>query len=87
VLVAKTIAAAAERGRFDIAIAGGVSANSRLRRRMEEAAAPIGRHIHTPPPDYCMDNGAMIAHVGWMRLTTGEVSSMELPVVPNLELQ
>jgi N6-L-threonylcarbamoyladenine synthase len=85
VLVAKTIAAAAERARFDIAIAGGVSANSRLRRRMEEAA--IGRRVHTPPLEYCMDNGAMIAYVGWMRFSTGEISSMELPALPNLELQ
>ena len=87
VLVTKTIAAAAACGRFDIAIAGGVSANTRLRRRMEEAAAPAGRRVHTPPPDYCMDNGAMIAYVGWMRSTAGELSSMELPALPNLELQ
>jgi N6-L-threonylcarbamoyladenine synthase len=86
VLVAKTIAGATAHGRFDIAIAGGVSANSRLRRRLEEAAGPVGRHVHTPPPDYCMDNGAMIAYVGWMRLTTGETSSMDLPALPNLEL-
>ncbi len=87
VLVAKTMQAAAERGRRDISVSGGVSANTRLRRRLLEAAGPAGRRIHTPPPDYCMDNGAMIAYVGWMRCAAGEASPLELPVCPNLELR
>jgi N6-L-threonylcarbamoyladenine synthase len=87
VLVTKAIAAAVERRRLDIAVAGGVSANSRLRERLHEAALPIGRRIHTPPLEYCMDNAAMIAYAGWMRLTAGEVSAMNLPPLPNLELQ
>lgn len=86
VLVAKTMAAAEERGRNVISIAGGVSANSRLRTRMEQAASERGRSVSTPPLEYCMDNGAMIAYAGWMRLSAGETSPMELSVVPNLEL-
>jgi N6-L-threonylcarbamoyladenine synthase len=86
VLVAKTLAAAEERGRDVIAVAGGVSANSRLQERMEQAASETGRSVHTPPLEYCMDNGAMIAYAGWMRLSAGETSPMELSVLPNLEL-
>lgn len=86
VLVTKAMAAAAECGRYEISVSGGVSANSRLRQRMEEAAGPAGRRITTPPLEYCMDNGAMIAYVGWMRHAAGEISSLELPVFPNLEL-
>jgi tRNA A37 threonylcarbamoyltransferase TsaD len=33
-----------------------------------------------------MDNGAMIAYVGWMKLQRGIISSMELSAVANLEL-
>ncbi len=87
VLVAKTLAAALERGRSDISISGGVSANSRLRQRMAEAAGRTGRRIYTPPLEYCMDNGAMIAYAGWMHRVAGEASSLGLQVSPNLELR
>jgi tRNA A37 threonylcarbamoyltransferase TsaD len=33
-----------------------------------------------------MDNGAMIAYVGWMRRAAGAASPMDLPAIPNLEL-
>jgi N6-L-threonylcarbamoyladenine synthase len=86
VLVDKTIAAARETGIRTIALAGGVSANSRLRVRMGEEAAKIGCSLFFPPLQYCMDNGAMIAYVGWMRLVQGESSGFEIPALPNLEL-
>jgi N6-L-threonylcarbamoyladenine synthase len=86
VLVDKTLAAAQEAGVRVITLAGGVSANSRLRSRMGEEAAKVGRSVFVPPLKYCMDNGAMIAYVGWMRLMQGESSSLGIPAVPNLEL-
>jgi len=87
VLVEKTIAAAKEFGIQDVTIAGGVSANSLLRLKMGEACKRRGLRLFYPPLEYCMDNGAMIAHVGWMKLQKGITSSMELPAVANLELQ
>lgn len=86
VLVAKTIAAAKQLGVKDVTIAGGVSANSQLRSMMAEACNRNGFRLYHPPIEYCMDNGAMIAYVGWMKLQRGLTSSMELPAVANLEL-
>jgi N6-L-threonylcarbamoyladenine synthase len=87
VLVDATVAAVRETGIRTVTLAGGVSANSRLRARMEEETAKLGCRLAFPPLEYCMDNGAMIAHVGWMRLMRGETSPLEIPAVPNLELE
>jgi N6-L-threonylcarbamoyladenine synthase len=86
VLVEKTIAAARKFGVIDVTIAGGVSANSLLRSMMDDACKREGRRLFYPPLQYCMDNGAMIAYVGWMKLRRGVTSSLELPAVANLEL-
>lgn len=86
VLVAKTFAAAERFGVRSIAVAGGVSANSRLRTRMQERAAEEGLAVSFPPMEYCMDNGAMIALVGWMKLRTGVTSPLETGAVANLQL-
>jgi N6-L-threonylcarbamoyladenine synthase len=86
VLVEKTIAAARKFGVNDVTIAGGVSANSLLRSMMDDACKRQGRLLFYPPVEYCMDNGAMIAYVGWMKLLRGTISSMELQAVANLEL-
>jgi len=84
VLVRQTMRAAADCRTPDVTIAGGVSANSLLRSRMKEEAARRGLRLFHPPLEYCMDNGAMIAYTGWLKLREGTSSSLELPVVPNL---
>jgi N6-L-threonylcarbamoyladenine synthase len=86
VLVAKTLRAAREMNVRDITVAGGVSANSELRRRLEMETRAGGFRLFYPPLQYCMDNGAMIAYVGWLRLRQGSVSGMDLTAVPNLEI-
>jgi N6-L-threonylcarbamoyladenine synthase len=86
VLVGKTVTAAQELRVREVAIAGGVSANSRLRDRMRAEAGKAGCRVFTPPLEYCTDNGAMIAYVGWMRLAAGERSSFGIPATANLEL-
>ena len=86
VLVDKTMAAADELGVGDITLAGGVSANSALRAAMQVAARKRSRRLFYPKLEYCMDNGAMIAYVGWMKLSRGLRSDFELPAVANLEL-
>lgn len=48
----------------DIAIAGGVSANSGLRKRLQEEGAANGWRVFIPPFEYCTDNAAMIAITG-----------------------
>jgi N6-L-threonylcarbamoyladenine synthase len=86
VLVTKTINAARETGVRDLTIAGGVSANSELRGRMSRAAAQAGCRLIVPPLEYCMDNGAMIAYVGWMKLMRGVTSSLESEAIAYLEI-
>jgi N6-L-threonylcarbamoyladenine synthase len=86
VLVAKAIAAANALGIKDITLAGGVSANSLLRRKMAEEAQQHRCQVFYPPLEYCMDNGAMIGYVGWMKLKRGDRSDFESTAVANLSL-
>jgi N6-L-threonylcarbamoyladenine synthase len=85
-LVERTMRAARRTGVRDVTIAGGVSANSRLRNRLKEECAHQGFRLFYPKMEYCMDNGAMIAYVGWMKLQRGESSVFDVPAVANLEL-
>ena len=86
VLVNKTLDAARKTGVRDIAVAGGVAANSTLRTRMTESAGQKGWRVFIPRHEYCTDNGAMIAFAGWMRLTRGITSDFQIPAVAHLEL-
>ncbi len=56
-----------------LVLAGGVSANRRLRQRMKTLLAAEGVQVFYPQPQFCTDNGAMIAFAGWQRLTAGQV--------------
>jgi N6-L-threonylcarbamoyladenine synthase len=86
VLVTKTLAAAEELGVRDVTIAGGVSANTELRARLAEGTRSQAKRLFFPALEYCMDNGAMIALVGGMRLERGERSAMSINADPNLSL-
>ena len=59
-LVVKTLRAAKEVGASTVAVAGGVAANSLLRRRLLAEGAEAGFHVVVPPFAYCTDNAAMI---------------------------
>jgi N6-L-threonylcarbamoyladenine synthase len=61
VLVSKTLKAAALSGVKDVAVVGGVAANSRLRRRLQEETAYHRLSLHLPPLRFCTDNAVMIA--------------------------
>lgn len=56
-----------------LVMAGGVSANRTLRTKMEEVMAKLGGEVFYARPEFCTDNGAMIALAGMIRLK-GEVS-------------
>jgi N6-L-threonylcarbamoyladenine synthase len=86
VLVAKTIAAARECGRKLVTVSGGVSCNSRLRKRMGEACAAKGLELRMAEQGLCTDNAAMIAFVAAGRLERGEVSALTAEIAPNLAL-
>lgn len=59
-LVSKLLAAAEREGVAAVAIAGGVAANSLLRRRLQAEGGDKGFHVVTPALRYCTDNAAMI---------------------------
>jgi N6-L-threonylcarbamoyladenine synthase len=68
VLVAKSLAALRDTGLDTLVIAGGVSANRRLRERLAGAQARHAMRVFCPEPALCTDNGAMIAFAGALRL-------------------
>lgn len=59
-------------------ITGGVSANSRLRARAEEAAKKQGAVLALPPLRYCTDNAAMIALAGLLKFREGRRAAQDL---------
>ena len=71
VLLNKLIAAACDTGIKDIAIAGGVAANSHLRSELESLKKTQGWHIYIPARKYCTDNAAMIAIAGYYKYLKG----------------
>jgi N6-L-threonylcarbamoyladenine synthase len=74
VLAAKSVAALEQTGLDRLVIAGGVSANRRLRDTLERAQADRAFRAYFPKPALCTDNGAMIAFAGALRLAAGEVA-------------
>jgi N6-L-threonylcarbamoyladenine synthase len=74
-----TAFAAARHVRVDrLVIAGGVSANSRLRARAQTAAAEYDVEVIIPAPSYCTDNAAMIGFAAGYRLARGDRDDLTL---------
>jgi N6-L-threonylcarbamoyladenine synthase len=70
----------------NIALAGGVARNSRLRERLEAEASKHDLKVFHPSPILCTDNAAMIASAGDFHLSRGERSSLDLNAVPYAKL-
>lgn len=68
-LCIKCIRALKQTARDRIVIAGGVGANRKLRAKMSAEAEKIGATVYYPRPEFCTDNGAMIAYAGSVRLS------------------
>ena len=71
VLAYKIINAAKVKRCKDLAIVGGVAANSRLREKVRTDAAKAGIRVHIPAIEHCGDNAAMIAAIGYHNLKAG----------------
>lgn len=65
VLVTKSMLALKKEGCRNLAVVGGVSANSALRKRAKQAAEEKGLRLYLPPLPLCGDNAAMIAAAGY----------------------
>ena len=61
-----------------LVMAGGVSANESLRARLQKLAKKEGFEVFYPRPEFCTDNGAMIAFAGFLRLQNGLQNQHEL---------
>tara|TARA_Y100000814_G_scaffold116611_1_gene83284 strand:+ start:799 stop:1824 length:1026 start_codon:yes stop_codon:yes gene_type:complete len=68
-------------------IAGGVSANLNLRQVLESAMSEVGGRLYYAQPEYCTDNGAMIAYAGCQRLLAGQKSELNIDVRPRWSLE
>jgi N6-L-threonylcarbamoyladenine synthase len=78
--------AARERAPRSLLLAGGVAANSRLRRETAAAAERLGLPLFVPPPSLCTDNAAMIAAAGHVRHRRGVRAGWDLNAEPHLPL-
>ena len=85
ILLDKLIRASKETGIRDIAIAGGVSANSGLRDGIAEAGRRRGWRTFLPEFKFTTDNAAMIAMAGYYRYLRGDFSSLDVSPVARLE--
>ena len=65
-----------ETGIKTLVAAGGVSANMQLRKRLVEMCNREGAEVFYPRPEFCTDNGAMIAYAGALRLQAGETEGL-----------
>lgn len=81
-LVERVLAAVARTQERRIAVGGGVAANSRLRDRLQDAAARRGLELMLPPMKYCVDNGAMVAGLAYHLLQAGRRDDLTLDVQP-----
>lgn len=77
-------------GMKTLVIAGGVSANLMLRQKLETEAAKQGATLFYARPEFCTDNGAMIAYAGCQRLLAGQRDDLKIqarPRWPMVELE
>ena len=78
ILLNKYRKAARETGVTDLCIAGGVSANSGLRKAFQEMGVREGWRTFIPPFEYCTDNAAMIAITGHYKYLSGEFDPLSV---------
>jgi len=79
VLVSKAQQALRKTELQDLLVSGGVGANRRLRTRLNQTLQQNGQRAFWPAPEYCTDNGAMIAYAGFVRL--GDAPANGRPVI------
>lgn len=85
-LIDKTFKAAEDLGYTQITLAGGVSANSELRRRMDEECKKRGYSLYYPPLKYCGDNAAMVGAQAIYEFENGNIADSLLNATATLPI-
>jgi len=86
-LVIKCRRALEQTGHERLVAAGGVSANRLLRARLADMARAAGARVYYPRPEFCTDNGAMIAYAGWLRLRAGRTEPLAFGARPRWRIE
>ena len=86
ILMDKLKVAAQQNGITNIAIAGGVSANSELRATLHELAKQSGWQVFIPKFEYCTDNAAMIAITGYYKYLKQDFTTQAITPLPRYTL-
>ena len=86
VLVENVLRAVEKLNVSKIAIAGGVSANSYLRERMQKIGSMHNLKVYYPELVLCTDNAAMIGAAAYYNYLDGKISGLDLNAVPNLKI-
>lgn len=87
ILVKKTKRALKEYGVKQLLVAGGVSANSGLRKALEEICKELDVELLKPEIKYCTDNAAMIGAAGYYAYLKGDIADFSLNPEPGLDLE
>ncbi len=87
VLMEKLEKAAADYDIKEVAIAGGVSANSGLRKAMQDNVEKLGWNIYIPKFEYTTDNAAMIAMVAKLKYDRGEYADLSISATARYDLE
>jgi len=86
ILLKKTFKAAKDLNVNTIVLAGGVAANSYLRKKAQKLSEKQNIKVLIPPLEFCTDNAAMIAMAGYKLYKKGISSDSTLEAVPNLKI-
>ena len=86
ILIDKTISAVLSHGHKTLVLAGGVSANSELRSRMQLECERLGIKLYFPELRYCGDNAAMVGVQGYYEFLSGNTGSAALNATATLPI-
>ncbi len=86
ILINATLTAAERYGYTNIAVAGGVSANSELRSRLTKECEKKGLKLYYPPLKYCGDNAAMVGVQGYYEYKDGNIAEQDLNATATLPI-
>lgn len=85
-MIVDKVLLACEKNRLKrVVVGGGVSKNERLRNELKKQATKCGIRVFFPKAALCLDNGAMIAGLGYQLFKRGLISNFDLTAIPNLK--